>query len=322
MRRYTRSASLAITSIGLITNALIALYVVSGWNSYKWEPDSEWESSGESWKLNGVKLLWGLLAAYFAGAGIVCGLGLWGILKNKPTYIRFYRDYSIADFCFCAFFIALATYGSFVGQTRAGVCEHFSHYPELMRDMLEMGLSIENCEQWLERAVVAFLAVLFIIMAVRLHFLLALSNYYSHLVRHQYHQRSGSTISNSSTGSSSGSTQLQRIYLLPRQPQQKDSSVEIVYAPVPLDSLPIEMQVQAMEAWVQQPVEGGSEPGPSTASSSSRGHHHKSHHHRRRSGSGGGGESSQTGRIRLSTPPGESLLPPYSSAAGSSKSKV
>ncbi|RXW25471.1 hypothetical protein EST38_g403 [Candolleomyces aberdarensis] len=323
MRRYTRSASLAITSIGLITNALIAFYVVSGSNSYKWEPDSEWESSGESWKLNGVKLLWGLLAAYFTGAGIVCGLGLWGILKNKPTYIRFYRDYSIADFCFCAFFIALATYGSFAGQTRAGVCEHFSHYPELMRDMLEMGLSIENCEQWLERAVVAFLAVLFIIMAVRLHFLLSLSNYYSHLVRHQYHQRSGSIISNSSTGSSSGSTQLQRIYLLPRQPQQKDSSVEIVYAPVPLDSLPIEMQVQAMEAWVQQPVEGGSEPGPATASSSSRGHHHKSHHHRRRSGSGGGGgESSQTGRIRLSTPPGESLLPPYSSAAGSPRSKV
>ena len=87
--------------------------------------------------------------------------------QSKPTYIRFYRDYSIADFCFCAFFIALATYGSFVGQTRAGVCEHFSHYPELMRDMLEMGLSIENCEQWLERAVLAVLAVLFIIMAVR-----------------------------------------------------------------------------------------------------------------------------------------------------------
>ena len=156
----------------------------------------------------------------------------------------------------------------------------------------------------------------------QLHFLLAVSNYYSHLVRHQLHQRSatsgGSSNSNSSDPSQHG-TQLQRIYLLPRQAGQKDGSVEMVYAPVPLDSLPIEMQVQAMEAWVQKTsppssatASSSSAPAPQTASSSSR-HHSHSHNHRRRSGSGGGENS--VGRIRLPVQSEEPLLPPYRDAA-------
>lgn len=36
-----------------------------------------------------------------------------------------------------------------------------------MREMLEIGLNLENCERWLERAVFAVLAVLFVIMVVR-----------------------------------------------------------------------------------------------------------------------------------------------------------
>jgi len=81
MRRYTRSASLAITSIGLLTNAVITFYVLAGWNSYKLEPDSEWESTYRS--VNGVKLLWALLTMYFASAALVCALGLYGILKVR-----------------------------------------------------------------------------------------------------------------------------------------------------------------------------------------------------------------------------------------------
>lgn len=81
--------------------------------------------------------------------------------------MRFYRDYSIADFSFCIFFTALATYGSFYTAARAGVCEELSHHAELMRSVVEMGLNLENCEQWLERAVLAILAVTIIVMVVR-----------------------------------------------------------------------------------------------------------------------------------------------------------
>jgi len=88
-------------------------------------------------------------------------------LQHKPSHVRFYRDYSIADFSFCAFFTAVATYFAFLSPARAGVCEEFSHHPELMRNMLEMGLSLENCELWLERAVFAGLAFMFVIMVIR-----------------------------------------------------------------------------------------------------------------------------------------------------------
>lgn len=89
------------------------------------------------------------------------------IQQNKSSLVRFYRDYSIADFAFCAFSLILGTYAAFLGPARAGVCEELSHHPELMRDMLEMGLNLENCERWLERAVFVVLVVSFVIMVVR-----------------------------------------------------------------------------------------------------------------------------------------------------------
>ncbi len=36
-----------------------------------------------------------------------------------------------------------------------------------MRDMAEMGLSPENCEQWLERAIMVFVGVMFVAIVVR-----------------------------------------------------------------------------------------------------------------------------------------------------------
>ncbi len=36
-----------------------------------------------------------------------------------------------------------------------------------MRDVLEMGLNLENCELWLERAVFAGLAFMLVIMVIR-----------------------------------------------------------------------------------------------------------------------------------------------------------
>jgi hypothetical protein len=36
-----------------------------------------------------------------------------------------------------------------------------------MRDLAEIGLSPENCEQWFERAVLVFVAVMFIIIVLR-----------------------------------------------------------------------------------------------------------------------------------------------------------
>ncbi|KAF8961056.1 hypothetical protein BDZ97DRAFT_1830053 [Flammula alnicola] len=311
------TASALITLFGAATNAILTIQILAAWRSVKWEPESEWESSGDKWQLTGVKVIWGLLSIYFASAAAVCGVGFYGVLKHKPKHVRFYRDYSIADFSFCAIFTALATYGAFLSPARAGVCEEFSHHPDLMRDMLEVGLNIENCELWLERAVFAGLAFLVVIMAIRLHFLLAVSSYYSHLVRHRsFHQRSAScsaslsaaclSTSSLSTPSGSGSAaasthslllsstashSMQRILVLPSNSKPSggtgdlESGVEMVYAPVPRHTLPKELQEQAAEAWMSTPAAPATFSSSSSSSAASStttplpNYHHRRHHH-------------------------------------------
>ncbi|KJA29683.1 hypothetical protein HYPSUDRAFT_31651 [Hypholoma sublateritium FD-334 SS-4] len=312
-QRYNRTASTIITFFGAVTNSLLALQVLAAWHAVKWEPESEWELSGDKWQLTGVKVLWGLLFLYFALNTLVCSVGLHGILKHKPSHVRFYRDYSIADFSFCAFFTAVATYGAFLGPARAGLCEELSHHPELMRDVLEMGLNLENCELWLERAVFAGLAFMLVIMVIRLHFLLAVSKYYSHLARHRtYHQRSASCsftcVGGAPAGSVLASQAMQRIYVVPSLiVSDPENGVEMVYAQVPLHTLPKEVQDQATEAWLATSTSAPSL-GQSTQPAPHRHHHrrHHSHGHRRRSSS-----SETTGRIKLDIGPEEGLLPVY-----------
>ncbi|TFK43852.1 hypothetical protein BDQ12DRAFT_595444 [Crucibulum laeve] len=329
MRNYNRSASLIITLFGLITNTALTLQVLAAWSSLKWEPESEWEASNDNWRVDGVKIFWALLSAYFASAAAVCAIGLAGILKNKPSFVRFYRDYSIADFSFCAFFTALATYGGFRTSARAGVCEEFSHHPELMRGMLEMGLNLENCERWLERAVFALLAVMFVIMVVRLHFLLAVSSYYTYLTLPRLPlpiSLSSSSLpplpSSNPTSNSNSTTSLRRIYLLPRGASSRsntgDEEVEMVYTPVPLSSLPKDMQARAKEAWVSSSPSSSSfphhlhHPHPHSHAEGERRHHHHRHHSHRRS-SRSSSVNNQTGLIRLPIKPDEPLLPAYRS---------
>lgn len=81
----SRSASLAVTVFGAVTNLAIAIQVITAWRSLKWEPESEWEASGESWRVDGVKFIWGLLSAYFASAAAVCVVGFVGIIRVRPV---------------------------------------------------------------------------------------------------------------------------------------------------------------------------------------------------------------------------------------------
>lgn len=89
-------------------------------------------------------------------------------VQSIPPYIRFYRDYAVADFAFCALTTLSVTYASFRYYSfRTDICEELSRHADLMRDLAESGLSLENCEQWFERAVVAFVAVMTIIIVIR-----------------------------------------------------------------------------------------------------------------------------------------------------------
>jgi len=282
-----RSASLAIALFGTATNSAIAFRVLAAWQQLKWgDVESEW--AGDSWPqaVDGVNIMWALLSLYFVSAAVVSTLGFVGILRNKPSLVRLYRDYSIADFSFCALSVFSAGYAAFLSSARAGICEEFSHHPELMRDMHELGLSSENCEYWLERAMFVMIGVMAVVLVIRLHFLLAVSNFYSQLTRQ--HSRCPSNCCSSLSHlpthiNSTSSGAPQRIFLVPFGTTM-DPNVEMVYTPVPRSSLPGDVQTTAKEVWVSLPD-----------------YRHRHHRHRSR----------ETGKIRLPVRPDEGLLPPY-----------
>lgn len=153
----------------------------------KWgEVESEW--AGDSWiqVADGIKIMCILLSLYFVSAASICAIGLVGVLRvrlvlfqclinifnswsvqNKASLVRLYRDYSIADFFFCVLATLGGSYAAFMSSTRAGICEEFSRHPELMRDMLEMGLNSENCEHWLARAINVLIGAMVVLLVIR-----------------------------------------------------------------------------------------------------------------------------------------------------------
>ena len=91
-----RTASTLITLFGAITNAAVTIQVIAAWRTFKWEPESEWESSGNKWQLDGLKVIWAFLFVYFSSATFVCTVGLIGILKVRSQLFsaRFYFIHS------------------------------------------------------------------------------------------------------------------------------------------------------------------------------------------------------------------------------------
>jgi len=288
-----RSIALFISISGSVVNLLLSLKFYSLWNSLKSaEPESEWEGSLDSWSGESLTLLWGLLSCYFAAEAVSSLVGFIGIVKSIPSFVRFCRDYSIADLFFVTF---AAISGAYVISTnssiRTGLCEDISSQPEFIRDLADMGFNLENCEVWFERAVIGMMTLSTVVIMVRVHFVISISNYYSQLSR----ARSSSASTTYTALRPMNNDSLHRIYLLPTpvtssSPRSADRTPEVyVYSPVPLSSLSEEQarEMQAAEAWISHTE-------PPSRSSHRSGHRH---HH--------------SGRISLPARPDEGLLPRY-----------
>ncbi|KAG1782936.1 hypothetical protein EV702DRAFT_1176229 [Suillus placidus] len=259
-----RTTSLAISLFGAVFNFALAARLLGAWRSFKWEPESEWESSEYSISKDGVRIVWALLCAYFAAASAICFFGLAGIVRGKPSFVRIYRDYIVGDFVFGTLSAAIGSYAAFRPTVRSNVCELLSRQPDMLRDFIDLGLSLENCEPWFERGVFAFMVILIVITVIRLHFVLALSSYYAILVRHQGFHPSSHTPYYSRASAAEGS--LERIYILPvrsvasKAPCTSDLDLQFVdapvYAPVPLThvspQVAEELLANATEAWVSR----------------------------------------------------------------------
>ncbi|KAI9513354.1 hypothetical protein F5148DRAFT_295130 [Russula earlei] len=289
MPRWNRTTVLVASFIGALFNSLLAVQLSTLWRSLKWDSESEWEGSLDPWTVNILSLLGGLSTAYFVTAAVASAIGFAGIVKGVPAYVRFYRDFSIADFTFCTISTLFVTYASFsYYSVRSRICEELSRQSNVMRDLAEIGLSPENCEQWFERAVLVFVGVMFIIIILRLNLVFVVSNYYRQLSRN----------SRDFPSRSRKDTTLHRIYLLPTPTASSShddaldgglESTALVYAPVAIGDLS-EREVQglnAREAWVHTDL-----PHPPRQ-------HRRSHSRGRRQ---------STGRIVLPIQPNEGLL--------------
>ncbi|KAF8530903.1 hypothetical protein JB92DRAFT_3081075 [Gautieria morchelliformis] len=293
MPSYSRTATLALAFCGTFLNLAAALRLLSLWKSLRWESDSEWEAS-EKYRLDAVRIVWCLLSAYFSVAAAACLVGLVGVVKRIPAYVRLYRDYSVADLCFCALSTIAFALASFRPGVRAAVCEELSRQPDLMRDLADAGLNLENCEAWFERAVVASVGLMGVLLVVRLQFTLTIANYHTQLLRSTLHTVRLQIVrpSRGPEHAPADPASPHRIYLLPSRPHPAappgPANDVLVYAPVPLNSISPEdaRELDATEAWLSQ-----SQPPPRP---------HRSRRH-----------SPSSGPISLPIHRGEPLLPPY-----------
>ncbi|KAJ7433078.1 hypothetical protein B0H11DRAFT_2122920 [Mycena galericulata] len=245
MSKVPRYASLAITLVGGLAHSYLTVQLAGAWRTLR---SLDAENDLDAWKLDGLKVLWALLALYLQAAAFVSFAGFYGVLRNKPSLVRLYRDCSAADLLFTVFLTLLAGYAAFSpapgpGQGRLGACEELARQPELAQ-LLTLLSPDETCERWLERAAGAALAGMAVLTAIRLHFLLAVSTHYRALVR-------------STTSASGVATHIRLLPLPPHVP-----AAEVVYAPVhcPAGS-PLALP-GASELWVRVPP---SAPSPSPA---------------------------------------------------------
>ena len=83
MRIKTRAAALILSLVGAAVNSFVAARVLSFWRVLKWETESEWEGSPDSWRVDSLKLVWLLVSAYFTTASIICVIGAVGVIKVR-----------------------------------------------------------------------------------------------------------------------------------------------------------------------------------------------------------------------------------------------
>ncbi|KLO19924.1 hypothetical protein SCHPADRAFT_935038 [Schizopora paradoxa] len=284
-------AMLSLSSISAAFNAVVATRLLSYWHVLKWEADSEWEMPTGEWKIDGVKLVWAILVAYFAAGAAVSCMGIIGALKRSPSLVGFYRNYSVADLCTSAFATVLLAFATFRSGARAAMCEELALQPDLLRelDLNDIGINPENCELMFERGVVVFVGLVAILLVVRLQFILSITNFHKQVLRERmYGHDLTSDLSLNIPGTAPYTDVIpidnvapRRIYLLGSRTKTDPASLNasssragnalgnahkqsvmqnglgdaLVYAPVPIESLSAEEaeELASSGAWVASP---------------------------------------------------------------------
>jgi len=246
---YNRTATLVLATGGTLLNAAAVLQMLTLWRTLKWESESEWEGS-EQYTVGGLRVVWCLLTAYFTVAALACTVGIIGVVKRISSYVRLYRDYSVADLVFCALFTTFFTFTSSHPVARSALCEELSRQPDLMRDLTASGLNVETCEAWFEKAVIVFVVLMGVSLVVKLQFTLTISTYLTTLIRSTPPTPLHLDIVAPHSASQSAPSP-HHIFLLPNQSHHQSQEDVIIYAPVALSPQDAR-ELDATEAWVSE----------------------------------------------------------------------
>lgn len=83
MSKPLRSVSLAAALTSALFNSIVAVRLLASWRVLGWESESEWEASSDVWRVDSLKLIWGLVSAYFASAALASLAGAVGLAKVR-----------------------------------------------------------------------------------------------------------------------------------------------------------------------------------------------------------------------------------------------
>ncbi|ELU45905.1 hypothetical protein AG1IA_00073 [Rhizoctonia solani AG-1 IA] len=148
-----RTATLVLAGLGAVGNAYAAIHLVALWWRMRKETESEWEGSADIWTLDIARVLGALVCTYMTIASVACAAGFYGTLKRLPAHVRVFRDYSIADLVFVTLSTLMFAFACVQPTLRGVVCEELSRQPELMRNLIDAGLTIENCDIYFDYSV-------------------------------------------------------------------------------------------------------------------------------------------------------------------------
>ncbi|KAG8863790.1 hypothetical protein FRB96_007627 [Tulasnella sp. 330] len=249
-----RSATLILAVAGTIANSFITSQLLALWFSFRLSSEAESEWEGLSWRVDGAKALGAVICAYFAVGGLASLVGVVGVIKQRPSNVRLFRDYSIADLSFAFTATTMFAFASTQATIRSGLCEELSRQPDLLRHLSDhAGLNVENCEGFLAKGTVGVVMMLFVILFLRLQFTLTVLNYYAHLRGSELSQATLLPLTSRHTSSSSSPSQ--RILLIsspsPTKRNNEEDSVW-VYSKVQVPRKHVE-RLGAREAFLSIP---------------------------------------------------------------------
>jgi len=184
----TRAIVLPLISIGAVFNLYILFSVLHLWIGLRRDAESEWEGGGH----NLIRTFAATLITYILLSSTASAIGLFGVYKRIPSYVRIFLQFACADFALYVLTLISVAFACYhPSNWRDTACELLSTQPDVLRTLAHAGLDLENCEHWIERVVLWVLILLSAGLIFKLQFLVVIAIHYSSLSRAAGHYAPG-----------------------------------------------------------------------------------------------------------------------------------